>query len=45
MPVGVNPEGGAVVHEEMIEDERLQNRNAATAVDVQQRDTVVKRRK
>ena len=37
----VDPEGGPVVQEEMVEHERLQDRDAAASLDVEQRDAVV----
>jgi len=40
----VDPEGGPVVQEEMVEYERLQERDAATPLDVEQRDPVIELR-
>ena len=42
--IRVDPEGGPVVHEEMIEYERLQDRDAAAPLHVEQRDAVVELR-
>jgi len=42
--VCVDPEGGPVVQEEMVEHERLQDRDAAPSFDVEQGDTVVELR-
>jgi hypothetical protein len=39
--VCVDPKGGPVVEEEVVEYERLQDRNAAASLDVEQRDAVV----
>jgi len=44
MAVCVNPESGPVVQEEMIEYERLQDRDAAASFDVEQGDAVVELR-
>jgi hypothetical protein len=43
--VRVDPEGGAVVQEEMIEHERLQNRDATVALHAEQGDAVFERGK
>jgi hypothetical protein len=40
----VDPEGGPVVQEEMVEYERLQDRDAAASLDVEQCDSVVELR-
>jgi len=37
----VDPEGGPVVQEEMVEYERLEDRDAAASLDVEQRNPVV----
>lgn len=37
----VDPEGESTVQQEMIEDERLQDRNATASLDAEQRDAVV----
>jgi hypothetical protein len=39
--VCVDPEGGPVVQEEVVEHERLQDRDAAAPLYVEQRDSVV----
>jgi hypothetical protein len=39
--VCIDPESRPVVQQEMVEDERLYDRNAAAAFYIQQRDTVV----
>ncbi|WP_254824948.1 hypothetical protein [Haloglomus halophilum] len=44
MPVCVDPEGGPIVQEEVVEHERLQDRDAAAPLDVEQRDAVVELR-
>jgi len=44
MSIRVDPEGGPVVHEEMIEHERLQDRDATAPLHVKQRDAAVERR-
>ena len=44
MTICVDPEGGPVVQEEMVEYERLQDRDAAASLDVEQRDAVVELR-
>ncbi len=41
MTICVDPEGGPVVQEEMVEYERLQDRDAAASLDVEQRDAVL----
>ncbi|MBP1955809.1 hypothetical protein J2752_002740 [Halarchaeum rubridurum] len=40
MTICVDPEGGPVVQEEMVEYERLQDWDAAASLDVEQRDAV-----
>ena len=44
MTICVDPEGGPVVQEEMVEYERLQDWDAAASLDVEQRDTIVELR-
>ena len=44
MSVCVDPEGGSAVQEEAVEYERLQDRDAAASLDVEQCDSVVELR-
>jgi hypothetical protein len=41
--VGVDPEDGPVMQQQVIEHERLENRDATTPIDIQERDAIVER--